>query len=55
MERLKLQKKIFNILRKEILELKIRDWGHTAMIDHIAELAVRICEQISEDDYEEEL
>lgn len=52
MERLKLQKKIFDIMRKEILELKIRDWGHNATIDHIGELAARICEQISEDDYE---
>lgn len=53
MDRLKLNKKIFDILHKEVLGIEIRNYKNPAIVDRLAELTIRICERISEDDYEE--
>lgn len=53
MDRLKLNKKIFDILREEILDIDIRNFKNPIMVDRLAELTVRLCDRICEDDYEE--
>lgn len=52
MDRLKLQKKIFDIMRKEVLDIEIHNYENPAIVDRLAELTVRICDRISEDDCE---
>lgn len=50
MDKVKLRKKVYEILRDEILDLDIRDYRNEIMIDRIAELTVRICDRITDDD-----
>lgn len=50
MERLKLQKKIFEFLHEEVLDIDIRNFETPIIIDRLAELAIRICEQIKDYD-----
>lgn len=42
------KKKIFEILKNEILDLEIRDCNSNIVIDRIEELADRLCTQLEE-------